>query len=97
MPFTNLMNKARTSATKFFGSTLPSNVKKAHSFFSSHIVPNVKRIHSGVRAATESLKNDPTLSEGTRQKVNNVSRFNDLGLERFNTIHKTVDNVARAL
>jgi len=97
MGFSTFLNKAKTASTKFFGSTLPSTARNAHTFFNNHIAPNVRRIHSGVRAATDTLQNDPTLSDAAREKVKNYGKFADLGLERFNSVHKTVDNVARAM
>lgn len=95
--FSNFMQKAKTSATKFFGSTLPSHAKRAHTFFNSTIVPTVRSVHKGVKAATDTLSADPSLSPAYKEKVSKAAKFSDLGLERFNTFDKTVNNVARAI
>jgi len=97
MAFSQLINKGAKSVTKFFGSTLPSHAKKAHQFFGSTIAPNARRLHSAVKAGVESLEKDETLSAEAKQKISNIGRFSDLGLQKLNTFEKTANSVARAL
>lgn len=86
MSFGRFMNRAKTGATKFFGSTLPSlkrNAIEGVRFFNTHIVPTARQIQSGIKQVNESVQADEKLSGKIKKKVGAIQKFSDVGLQNI--------------
>ncbi len=92
--FGKYFTKARGHVNHFFGSVLPTAARDGHRFLNDVVLPSAKTAHRYLKIAAEETGKNKDISEKNQKRLEDVSRFADIGLSRVNSIGSTVNNIA---
>lgn len=95
--FKNFLQRASTGVTRFFNTTLPTNVTKGVRFFNSHVIPAAQKAHRIHGAVTKELSTNPNVPEKVQEKAKKSSAFADLGLTKLTQGQEAINRVAGEL
>ena len=95
--FKNFLQKTHTNVSKFFNSTLPSNVRNGVRYFNSHVVPAAQKVHRVHGAITKELSTNPNVHKKVSETAKKSSAFADLGLSRLTKGQEAINRVAGEL
>src|SRR5690349_5351865 len=95
--FKHFLQKTSAGVSKFFNSTLPTNVTKGVRFFNSHIVPTAQKAHRIHGVITKELATNPNVPGKVQEKAKKSSAFADLGLTKLTQGQESINRVAGEL
>lgn len=94
--FSSWVTKAHQNVTRFFNTTLPTNVSKGIRFFNTTVLPAAEKTHKVTSVISKELHH-PNVHPKVREAAQKTSAFSELGLGRLKEAQTGINRAAAQL
>jgi hypothetical protein len=94
--FGNWLKNTGQRANRFMNKTV-GHMRTGVAFLNNTILPGAQKAHKTITAASGALQQDSNLSAKSKEKLSNLSRLSDMGLQRLSSAVDTVNRVHAAV